>query len=138
VERPVIARRNGSLLDQRVALAVSKRRPTPPGARFGKTVPIVLACLLLLGLAAWWYSQSSPKLSERHYDMTLALYRICNQQDADALQRFEAKVLKTSEDEGDVGTLPPSLQGILDDARSGNWERAMLECREVMDSQIQR
>lgn len=108
------------------------------GKRSGKTAPIVVIGAACLGLVAWWFWQPPPRLSGRHYDMTLALYRICNQKDAAALQRFEAEVLTASESDPDSNALPAALHEILDDARAGDWERAMGACREAMENQVHR
>lgn len=92
---------------------------------------------LAIGSAVFWtWPSKSIKLNPDGYAIATALYRVCNQQDVDGLRQIDVHVRQAT----DSGALPNNQQmailQIMRDARSGNWEVAMKQCRSLLENQV--
>ncbi len=92
----------------------------------------VLTVAALMGIAGWW-AMSRPRieLSERGYDVTIALYRICNGRDADGLAKVERLMT-----EGEGGQSDQEIFEIISLAKSGEWKVAQSMCRQLLEDQV--
>ncbi len=94
----------------------------------------VIVCSLLL-ITLWWFWPQKVVLSESEYDVALALYRVCNQKSEDGLERVEA--LLREKDRSGSGSTSLAIQSIMAQAKSGQWEDAAIDCRRVLDDQVE-
>lgn len=104
-------------------------------------LPFIIGGLALVVLAialSWWSTRAPVELSEHGYDVTLALYRVCNQRSVDGLQRVEAELASKSDDSqtGSAGDL--AIRAIIEQAKAGDWAAATAACRQLMDDQVRR
>ena len=105
----------------------------------GKSVALwgVLILVALTSALAWGFWPRPVKLSEESYEIAIALYRVCNQQDTDGLANLQERL------DGGIGrqTIGEAeavmLQEVMDEARAGNWEFAMKTTRASLDDQTQ-
>ena len=97
-----------------------------------------LALTACLVAGVWWLNRPPVQLSEQHYAVMLALYRICNQRSLDGLQKVEATIaLPDSPSNESVASLK-AIQAIISDARQEHWAEATQSCRQLLDQQVQR
>lgn len=79
-----------------------------------------------------------PKVSEKAYEISKALYGACNQQSEERL----AKVSTVIEDSLEDGSLDERegrwLRAIIATARGGDWGPAASEARRIMSDQVGR
>jgi lipopolysaccharide biosynthesis regulator YciM len=78
------------------------------------------------------------KLSADTYDLAVALYRVCNQQDPQGLAQVQQQLdeFTTAVDDEDGGIA--RLQEIIDDAEAGHWTMAMKQTRNALAAQVRR
>ncbi len=88
-------------------------------------------------VGAWWWSQSSIRLNEEDYDLTIALYRVCNQRSLEGLASVERVFLDLRPSE-QSDAARRQIAGIITNARDGRWELAMKKCRKSMEDQVRR
>ncbi|TWU46905.1 hypothetical protein Poly59_58790 [Rubripirellula reticaptiva] len=92
------------------------------------------AALLFLYL---WLTPKA-KLDEHGYDLTIALYRTCNQKDANSLDAIE-RVLAEAGSESNLSKHSRAVvTRVMGLAKSGYWREATIECRAALDNQVQR
>ncbi|MEM1228412.1 MAG: hypothetical protein AAGJ40_22195 [Planctomycetota bacterium] len=112
----------------------------PPKARQGNaTAKIGLLVALLIGATVfglWWTSRSPVPLDNDQYAITLALYRVCNQRNADGLDELE-RLLDSSSAKSE-GNAITSIRDVIREARDGDWEGATSGCRRLLDDQAPR
>ena len=96
----------------------------------------ILACsaLALVIALGWFLWPQKVKLSADTYDIAIALYRVCNQQDQQGLAKVQ-KQLDQLNVTADPGGAIAHLQSIMDEAQSGQWTLAMRHTREALDDQ---
>ncbi|QDV14834.1 hypothetical protein CA51_47440 [Rosistilla oblonga] len=102
--------------------------------RFG--VAIVAVAIITAGL--WWWMRPPAPLSENGYDLTIALYRVCNQRSDEGLQRIE-QLLAESRSTGQASD--PShgiVAAIVAQAKAGDWESAARASRRALEDQVKR
>ena len=101
---------------------------------------IAVALLVTVGgLGATWYcSRPSVTLDERDYAIAVALYRVCNLQSTRGLAQVESLLQQPRESIQATARHPDQLHAIIDQARSGNWDSAMMACRALLDGQVKR
>ena len=106
---------------------------------FGPSPWLVGFAALALGLVAfWWWPESPVTLNEHQYDVAIALYRACNQQDRAAIEMLSATIEGAST-EADVNDEQASaLRNIVREANEGRWHDATQSCRELLDAQTNR
>jgi len=92
------------------------------------------AVALLAGLS-WFFWPTERQLSPDSYELTIALYRVCNQQDLEGLQQIQKSLQQldkaTRADDQEIKL----LQQIIDEAQSGKWTSAMKRTHEVLEDQ---
>ncbi len=95
---------------------------------------IILLLLTLLPLSGCGYPAVSPKT----YEISKALYSVCNQKSTDRLKTVQTLIdssLKEKEiNEREAGW----LNAIVASANKGNWETATQEARRLMEDQTGR
>ena len=98
-----------------------------------RTKYVVLTFLLaVLGIGYFW--PSKIELNEHEYEIAIALYRVCNQKSEEGLAKIEELIAQDKgEDEYEKDS---SLMPIIAWARSGDWEIALVSCREILDDQV--
>ncbi|MEW4490732.1 hypothetical protein AB1L42_21800 [Thalassoglobus sp. JC818] len=79
-----------------------------------------------------------PEISPQSYDLTKALYSICNRKDEIRLAEFEQHLSKELADGSISDSEVAMLESIIQMAEGGDWENAMQECRQVMVDQVDR
>ncbi|EMI20466.1 putative secreted protein [Rhodopirellula maiorica SM1] len=102
-----------------------------------KVIAVVISVVFAVVAAAWWMSHTPVELDEHGYDVTIALYRVCNQRSSEGLQQIEEQVREL---EASQGTLGESHQVILDliaTAKAGDWQDAAIACRQALEDQVQ-
>ncbi|MEZ6089921.1 MAG: hypothetical protein R3C05_18220 [Pirellulaceae bacterium] len=79
------------------------------------------------------------------YDVTMALYRVCNQRSAEGIQAIERKLMEeTAPPDGqpsaslDQNATNPAIQQIIEMAKANQWTEATRRCRELLEDQVQR
>ncbi len=91
-----------------------------------------------LAVAAWWLTQPPVQLDEQQYATTIALYRVCNQQSEAGLDQIEDLLKSSGASTDNPSSSQRALQAIVADARQGRWQRATVNCRRLLDDQVQR
>ena len=91
--------------------------------------------LVFVAVLTWFLYPAKTQLPGDTYDIAIALYRVCNQQDDQGLLQIQSKLdeLKTV-----VATDDPAitlLQRIVDDAQAGSWTSAMRDARSTLEDQ---
>ncbi|WP_417738854.1 hypothetical protein [Rosistilla oblonga] len=97
---------------------------------------IVAVAMVAAGL--WWWMRPPAPLSENGYDLTIALYRVCNQRSDEGLQRIE-QLLDESRSTGEASD--PShgiVAAIVAQAKAGDWESAARASRRALEDQVKR
>ncbi|QDS91153.1 hypothetical protein EC9_53730 [Rosistilla ulvae] len=103
-------------------------------ARFGWAS--VAVAIVAAGL--WWWMQPPAPLSENGYDLTIALYRVCNQRSDEGLQRIEELL---DESRSTAAASDPShgiVAAIVAQAKAGDWESAARASRRALEDQVKR
>lgn len=97
---------------------------------------LVLTCCI--GCGIWWLGSAPVMLSEDHYAVSLALYRVCNQQNEKGLDQIETLIqspqMQPDESDKSLGV----IRAIIADARQQRWRQATISCRRLLDDQVQR
>jgi len=99
-----------------------------------KTFRSMLLVVILIPLNACGYPEVSPKT----YEISKALYSVCNQKNQERLQTVKALIESSleskeiNEDEADM------LFEIVAQAQANDWDAAMVESRNLMEDQIDR
>lgn len=92
---------------------------------------------VVLTAAAWFLSDSRVELSEQDYDVTIALYRVCNQQSLVGLEKIEAVLTANGRDPSEQSESAKSIHRIIDQAKAGDWKEAKIACRQLLEDQVQ-
>ncbi|TWU17365.1 hypothetical protein Pla52o_51690 [Novipirellula galeiformis] len=103
--------------------------------------PWVVGFILVvsLGLAGlWWWSHSRVELDEMGYDVTIALYRVCNQRSDDGLQQIENQIRKLETEQAFSSAANQAIMSIIATAKAGQWQKAARACRQALEDQVQR
>ncbi|QEF96162.1 hypothetical protein Mal15_01890 [Stieleria maiorica] len=106
-----------------------KNKPSSGGRNLG-VVLAVIAC----AVSIWYFSRSPVALDGDGYDLTVALYRVCNQRDTDGLNQIAGRLQEMNPPQSQQD----ALKDIVDDAQQGNWRAAMTACRSLLDDQVRR
>ncbi|QDT45289.1 hypothetical protein Pan241w_54090 [Gimesia alba] len=89
---------------------------------------VVLVLLLLSGCG---YPEVSPKT----YEISKALYSVCNQKSEERLLVVE-KLIQSSLEQNEINESEAQwLNEMITQAREGDWEAAMQESRQMMEDQ---
>lgn len=96
---------------------------------------IALPTLAILAGLVWFLWPSKVELSPDTYEIAIALYRACNQQDVDSLQQIQDKLSQLSNATDTDNLSVTYLQQIVNEARAGNWATAMQHTHEALADQ---
>ncbi|SMP45881.1 hypothetical protein SAMN06265222_10215 [Neorhodopirellula lusitana] len=102
----------------------------------GRVIGIGTLVLVVAVLGLWWWMRPPVKLNENHYDITIALYRACNQRSAESLARIES--LLAESDASMDGPAGQAIVSIIADAKQDRWQDASRDCRTLLEQQVQR
>lgn len=92
---------------------------------------MVLVVMAFLSLAGCGYPEVSPKT----YEISKALYSVCNQKSEERLVAVE-KLIQHSLEQNEINDSEAKwLNGMITQAREGAWETAMQESRRMMEDQ---
>ncbi|MEO1617940.1 MAG: hypothetical protein AAFV88_18950 [Planctomycetota bacterium] len=95
--------------------------------------------MLILAVAAFiGLSKDKTNLSQNEYDITMALYRVCNQQSTEGLRKVSeildgSLITSSSPSEG-----LERLKSIIRLADEGAWQNARRQCRQLLEEQVER
>ena len=103
-----------------------------------KRVVAATIAVVLSGWLLWTLVHSPVELGEEEYQITVALYRICNQQDQSGLAKISALVEQQAEQTTTDRSQIEALQSVVLQARAGSWQQAMQACRDLLDEQVVR
>ena len=96
-----------------------------------------LLILVLIGVA-WWMYRTPVKLDEQGYDVTIALYRVCNQRSSEGLQQIENQIREFEASQATLGESHQAIKSMIATAKSGQWKEAAIACRQALEDQVQR
>lgn len=104
-----------------------------PKPRFRNSFLLILAVLTMCCVGGCGY----PRVSSRSYEITKALYSVCNQQNNDKLSTV-AELISKSLEEGEISADEGRwLTAVIQQARAGAWEAATLETRQILEDQVE-
>jgi len=112
-----------------MATPVRNRSDSPPQRSWMIFGGALFALVLCLG--SWLFWPTRVSLSEDGYQVAIALYRVCNQQDENGLQSIEAMLDEQNDDASKL-----AIRQIVSQAKSGNWRDAATACRKILDDQV--
>ncbi|MCC9603982.1 hypothetical protein LOC67_25805 [Stieleria sp. JC731] len=98
---------------------------------------LAFATLAVVGFALYFFfPKSEIVLSKPGYDITLALFRTCNQSSDIEVARIEQLVqrMRNQLQAEEVS----AIESILAFAKDGQWKTADLACRQLLEAQISR
>lgn len=99
-----------------------------------KCFDITLLTAVVLQLNACGYPEVSPKT----YEISKALYSVCNQKSVERLESI-TKLIQSSLESNEITESEANwLNEIVTQAHEGEWESATLEARQLMEDQIGR
>lgn len=104
----------------------ARRRPWWPMA--------ILAAMTVL-LIGWCWPRPGIELSQDGYDVTLALYRVCNQRSIDGLAAIERRWTEICATRP-ADSADPVIPEIIRQAQSGQWDHASILCRRALEDQV--
>ncbi|WP_442509772.1 hypothetical protein SH528x_001369 [Novipirellula sp. SH528] len=96
-----------------------------------------LLILVLIGVA-WWMYRTPVKLDEQGYDVTIALYRVCNQRSSEGLQQIEDQMREFEASQGSLGESHQVVMTMIATAKAGQWKEAAIACRQALEDQVKR
>ena len=94
-----------------------------------------IGAFCVIAVLYWCLRPSKVDLNPDTYEIAIALYRVCNQQDGDGLQAIQVRLSElstTAENDSSIA----HLQGIVDKADAGEWATAMQRTRQTLDDQV--
>lgn len=113
----------------------SAKTPAEPKPRW-IMIAAAMAAVLLIGYQFW--PASKVTLDDDGYQVTMALYRICNQGDAEALAKLDETIASSES----LQNLSPDSQALIARVRSladsRDWDDAVKLCRQAMEDQVRR
>lgn len=95
----------------------------------------VLAATVLTGALSWAFWPAKVELSPDAYEIAIALYRVCNQQDQQGLQQVQSKLHQLSQTTDADEPSIERLQRIVAEAQAGEWRSAMRHTHETLEDQ---
>ncbi len=91
----------------------------------------LVVLLLFLGCGAY------DKVQPLAYEQVKSLYMVCNQQNAEQLEKIAKRITDAREFEKLRPREAEWLEAIVNEARSGNWKAAAASCRRLMEAQVE-
>lgn len=110
--------------------------PTQRGWNRRSVWGAALATLAVVAALSWYLAPSRVQLSPDTYDIAVALYRVCNQQDRAGLEQIQDKLhdLGDATDANDPSI--SHLRSIVAEARTGQWSLAMRRAHKALQDQV--
>ena len=102
------------------------------------TTILVLLCLvivLLIGALLLWLNRGYGPVSDRAYEISSALYSVCNRHDESRIEKLEMLIEENLAAEEISETESDWLTDILQAAKAGKWKTAMRQARRLMQAQ---
>ena len=98
----------------------------------------VVCCIAMIAFVSCWLLYSRVKLDERGYDLTLALYRVCNQRSIEGLERIESELVAPANTSADAEQSWFVVASVVEKAKRGQWADAERDCRQLLEDQVTR
>ncbi|MFG0290105.1 MAG: hypothetical protein ACF8CQ_18135 [Rhodopirellula sp. JB044] len=109
--------------------------PSPTNSTSRKIAVALLAVVCAVGIG-WWLSRKPVELNENEYDLTLAFYRVCNQQSLKGLQKIEDQINESFPDDAPRSDAQSALIAMVEQAKQGHWREASVAARQALDDQV--
>lgn len=98
--------------------------------------PVMVAAMAIVMTAWWLWPRTPAELSEQGYDVTLALYRVCNQRSVEGLAQIEQELASMSASNPSLDSSQRLIADIVGQAKAGQWQAATIACRQALDDQV--
>ncbi len=104
----------------------------------GSRLPTVVGALavLIAGYCIWASMGRPVQLQEDGYQMTVALFRVCNQKDQEGLEKIRQLVQEANERSPSASDQMAAIESIIRLADAGDWGDALKETRDLMEGQV--
>ena len=79
-----------------------------------------------------------PEVSPKTYELSKALYSVCNQKSPERLDKVQALIQSSLNQEEITSREADWLNGIIKQAQAGEWDEALQESRRIMEDQAGR
>ncbi len=112
-----------------------------PHLRFNNRPLIAAAgigCITIVGFISWCWRHPPVDLDPRRYEVTLALYRVCNQRSVTGLDRIESELTEAENMSLPVDRAHIAIANAIEKARRGHWSDAERDCRKLLEDQVRR
>jgi hypothetical protein len=94
--------------------------------------------LILFFCLATFAGCGYPEVSPKAYEISKAMYRLCNQREDTRIELI-ARLIEESLESGDISAAEAKLlQEILEEASEGHWDDCAAEVRRLMNDQVRR
>lgn len=101
-----------------------------------KAMGLTVFVLGVVGVAYYLSRPTYPKISPKAYEYATALYSASNQQATEKLDVL-TQLIDRSRSEGEIDVKESRwLHAIIDQSRSGRWQKANAECRVLLECQV--
>ncbi|MGB7326737.1 MAG: hypothetical protein WBD31_17815 [Rubripirellula sp.] len=90
------------------------------------------------GLGYYLWPNRAVELDRQGYDLTLALFRTCNQRDVESLDAIERLVDQPSTKQNLSDESRSVVGKAIELAKTGRWREAEIDCRQALDNQVRR
>lgn len=117
---------------------MARNRPDKPRRNNSLRIGAVIVVALLASGIGWWLSQKPVVLNEREYDITIALYRVCNQRSIEGLTQIENHLNEALSTQHATNPSHIALMAMVEQAKAGQWREAAIACRQALDDQVKR
>ena len=97
-------------------------------------LPVAILVTMMLPLSGCGYPEVSPKT----YEISKALYSVCNQKSVERLEVVQKLIQSSLENKEISASEADWLSGIIKQAQEGKWESAMQESRRMLEDQADR
>ncbi len=97
-----------------------------------------IAAILVIALGSQLTGCGYPPVSPKAYELSKALYAVCNQKNAERLPVVSDLIQASLTDESITKSEGQWLNNIVDAGKNGEWETATQEARSLMDDQVDR
>ena len=98
----------------------------------------LFALALVAVLAATVGCMRYGRTTDEGYKYATALYSVCNLEDSERLSRLRTMVEADRESESISAKEARWIEGVMEDAESGDWETAKRKSRKLMEDQLGR
>jgi len=92
----------------------------------------------LLIILVFQYGCGYPEVSPKTYEISKALYSVCNQKSTERLETVQTLIQSSLEKQEITDREADWLNGIIGQAQEGDWDRALQESRRIMEDQAGR